>query len=177
MSKILILISLLIVGVCDSKNEGSEDEYPLFGSIDLDTIILKQATFTSNLENKTGSCFTGDFEVDTLKVSDVVSMIKTLNKELRTSEFDELATVVGKDVKFRNYNRWARVMELHFEDEEKTEKLLGLLNKLESGLIRHTIYPAKCIFKRTGKFTIFFIQFIPVLSGKPEEIYALFDCI
>lgn len=177
MSKFLVFIMLIVVSFCTSKNERPSEEYSLSADSYLDTIIFKQSRFTSYLDNKIGDCLVGRFVVDTFKKSDATSVIKVLNKELRTLEFAEIIAVTGKNIKFNDYDRWARVMELYFENEENATKWVKLLETLDSGVIQHTIHPTKFVFKRTGAFSVFLLQYTPVLNGEPEEIHAFYECI
>ncbi|MFK8100947.1 MAG: hypothetical protein AB8G15_00415 [Saprospiraceae bacterium] len=166
--KVMFNFFLIVIGTIFSQcissqvisNLSTEDD-----KLKIDTLILKDIVFESDLSFIIESCLDKAYETKSLTKKDVKYLKNLFNKELDTKVFNQIGVATGKILRFTEYKRWVRVVELHFESEDITDTVEYHLGKLDQGIIRRTIYPNRCDFVRKEK-KIYLLQYSPIVSGK-----------
>jgi hypothetical protein len=94
---------------------------------------------------------------------------------LKTDIFNSIGVVTGKLIMLKKTEQWLYVMEWHFNSNEEVNLIESTLNRLENGIIRHTIYPNACIWVKSNK-KIYVIKYRPIV-GVNYWINGIQNCI
>jgi hypothetical protein len=144
--------------------------------IKIDTIVFNANTsFESNLSTIVNKCIVGHSKIKPLTKENVINVQGVLSKELKSDIFKSIGVVTGKLIMLKNTEQWLYIMEWHFNSNEEADLIENTLNRLENGIIRHTIYPNACIWVKSNK-KIYVIKYRPIV-GVNYWINDIQNCI
>lgn len=168
--KILLFVLLFLPGTVAAQ-------YFTNTCLKFDTIVLHpNVPYSSDLKMKVTGCIGQRvFAADSFDMDHARGAIRLFNKELKTYAFSRIKVITGAYIRSAAGETWTGLMEWHFAGEADAVYVEKALNKLDRGIIRHTIYPAACYFLRSGK-KIYVIRYGPRSTGN-RDVDEIFNCI
>lgn len=168
--KILLFVLLFLPGTAVAQ-------YFNNNFLKFDTVVLHpNVPYSSDIKLKVTGCIGQRvYAADSFDLDNAKGYIRFFNKELKTYAFSNIQVITGAHMMSAAGESWISLMEWHFVNEAAAIRIEKQLNKLDRGIIRHTIYPAACHFMRSGK-KIYVIRYAPRRTGN-KDVDEIFNCI